>query len=196
MCETIGSRHQVYGAANDYQVTRCHWLALWGHDINWLHKGSEGHHPSGSQYLKKCQQPTKVTIIARSNIHHEDPLLIINQLLAGSCGLSPEVSSSDMQRAIVPRHTTPGSTPSNSRLYGSQGMALPPPAGTGMHHLLSKVELPKRHLHSPFALQWAEMLVTTEMTLVVAAIVLSTTVEIVTGQSLLDQISAFCSLHP
>jgi hypothetical protein len=39
MCETIGSRHQVYDAANDYQVTY-HWYY-----INW-HKGSEGLRPS------------------------------------------------------------------------------------------------------------------------------------------------------
>jgi hypothetical protein len=90
-------------------------------------------------------------------------------------------------------------------------MALPPPAGTQMsservwapapahHQLSSKVELPRRHLRSPFALQRAEMLVNTEMTLgraaMVAAIVLFT-VEIATGQSLPDQILALCSLHP
>jgi hypothetical protein len=67
------------------------------------------------------------------------------------------------------------------------------------HHLSSKVELPRRHPRSPFAIQRAEMLVNTEMALgraaMVAAIVLFT-VEIATGQSLPDQMLAFCSLHP
>jgi hypothetical protein len=130
-------------------------------------------------------------------------ILIIAQCLAVSLALSPEASSGAMRGAFAPRPTS-ASTPPNSRLYG-QGLALPHPAGFDMHeervqvlaparHLPSKVELPRRtFVRSP------EILANTEMTVgraaMVAAIVLFT-VEIATGQSLPDQISAFCSLHP
>jgi hypothetical protein len=66
-------------------------------------------------------------------------------------------------------------------------------------HSLSKVDLPRRHFRSPFALKRSEMLLNTEITVgrvaMVAAVVFFT-VEVTTGQSLPDQISAFCSLHP
>lgn len=70
---------------------------------------------------------------------------------------------------------------------------------TPTRHLSSKVELPRRHFPSPFALQRSEMLVNTEMIVGRVAMVAAVaffTVEVTTGQSLTDQISALCSLYP
>ena len=135
-------------------------------------------------------------------------ILILAQCIAVSLALSPEASNvGTTRRAFTPR-TTPASTPPNFRLYG-QGLVLPHPSGLEMHaeqvqvlaparHLSSKVELPRRHFPSPFALQRSEILVNTEMTVgrvaMVAAVVFFT-VEVTTGKSLPDQISALCSLY-
>jgi hypothetical protein len=135
-------------------------------------------------------------------------ILFLSLCITVSLALSPEASSGVTRRAFAPR-PTPASTPSNSILYG-EALGLPRQSGVEMYEqqiqvlaparqLPSKVELPRRHFRNPFAFQRAEMLVNTEMTVgraaMVAAIVLFT-VEITTGQSLPDQISAFCSLHP
>jgi hypothetical protein len=135
-------------------------------------------------------------------------ILFLAQCLAVSLALSPEASSGGTRGVFTPR-PTPAATPSSFRLYG-QGLVLPPPSGFEMHeeraqvlapacHLSSKVELPRRHFPSPFALQRSEMLVNTEMTVgrvaMVAAVVLFT-FEVTTGQSLPDQISALCNLYP
>lgn len=66
-------------------------------------------------------------------------------------------------------------------------------------HLPSNIELPRRHFRSAFNLQRSEMLVNTEMTVgrvVIIAAIVFFTVEISTGQSVPDQIAAFCSMHP
>jgi hypothetical protein len=136
-------------------------------------------------------------------------ILLLTQCLTMSLALSPEASSGGTRRAFIQR-PTPASTASNSRLYG-QGLVLSHPSGFEMYeeraqvlaparHLLSKVELPRRHFPSPFALQRSETLArNTEMTMgrvaMVAAVVFFT-VEVTTGQSLPDQISALCSLYP
>jgi hypothetical protein len=138
-------------------------------------------------------------------------ILFLAQYLAVSRALSPEASSCGTRRAFTPRPTTPALTqPSSPRLYG-QELVLPHPAGLEMHedervhglasarHSLSKIELPRRHFRSPFALQRSEMLANTEMMVgrvAMLAAVVFFTVEVTTGQSLPDQIAALCYLHP